>query len=217
MSNISGLIFDMDGVIVHSNPVHKEVINDFLKKHNRKEITEDFLREKVYGRTNQEWIPHVIGDISNEEIEEFADEKESMFRSVFDPQKAEVKGVKEFIQEARNRNLKTALATSAPKKNADYIIKKLDLSSRFDKIIHSLHIHRSKPDPEIYLQASKMLNLDPGACLVFEDSLSGVESARKAGTKVIGVTTTHTKDELKNCDLVIDDFTGLKLDDVLDL
>lgn len=215
MSKIKGVIFDMDCVIVHSNPVHKTIINEFLKKHNR-EISDDFLQTNVYGRTNQEWIPHVFGDISEEEIHDLAADKEEMFREVFDPQKEQVPGLIDFLKKLKEKPLKTVVATSAPKKNVNFILKKLNISNEFDEIVHALHIHHSKPHPEIYLKAAELIHLKPEECVVFEDSFSGVESALKAGTKVIGITTTHSLEELKDCDLVIDDFVDLEVEKVLE-
>ena len=72
MNNIAAVIFDMDGVIVHSNPIHKTTINEFCTKYGLT-VSDEELREKVYGRTNQDWIPAVFGDIPQEKIQELAD------------------------------------------------------------------------------------------------------------------------------------------------
>ena len=216
MREVKGVIFDMDGVLVHSNPSHKEIINDFLKRHNR-EITDDFLQEKVYGRTNQEWIPHVFGHISDEQITELTEEKEQMFRDAFDPLEHVVAGVQDFIKELKKYQVKLVVATSAPKENADFIIEKLGIAEDFDEILHARHVSHSKPHPEPYQKAAELVDLNTEECVVFEDSISGVESALKAGCGVIGITTTHSRQELDNCHLVVDDFTELKPEQVLNL
>ena len=72
-------------------------------------------------------------------------------------------------------------------------------------------VKKGKPDPEIYLITAEKLNIEPEKCLVFEDSPPGVESAKRAGMKVIGILTTHSKEELNKADLVINNFSELGL------
>lgn len=210
MSNIAAVIFDMDGVIVHSNPAHKTTINEFCKKYGL-EVSDKELREKVYGRTNQDWIPAVFGDISQERITELGDEKEQMFRDVFDPKEHVVAGFLDFLDLLKEEGIKMVVATSAPAENAVHILEVLNITDYFDAVLNSSHVTKSKPDPEPYLKAAKAVNVNPKECIVFEDSISGVKSGLNAGAKVVGVTTTHTKKELNNCQLVVDDFVGLEI------
>lgn len=213
MQKIGAVIFDMDGVIVHSNPIHKTTINEFCRKYGL-EVSDQELREKVYGRTNQDWIPAVFGDISQDRITELADEKEQMFRDVFDPKKHVVSGFVEFLDLLKEHEIKMVVATSAPAENAVHILEGLDIFGYFDAVLNSSHVSKSKPDPEPYLKAAKAVNVDPKDCIVFEDSISGVQSGLNAGAKVVGVTTTHTQDELSNCQLVIEDFSGLEVAEI---
>lgn len=213
MKKFSAVIFDMDGVIVHSNPVHKVILQEFCEKHG-KELTDEMLREKVYGRTNQDWIPNVFGDISDETIQQYADEKEQMFRDVFNPKEHVVPGLFEFLDALDEAGFKKVVATSAPAENEDYILKELGISDRFDAVLNSSHVTKSKPNPEPYLKAAAAIDVDPSACIVIEDSISGVESGLNAGATVIGITTTHTREEMKNCALVADDFTEITVTDL---
>jgi HAD superfamily hydrolase (TIGR01509 family) len=213
MSKIEAVIFDMDGVIVHSNPTHKKVIRDFCGKHGI-EVSEEKFREKIYGRTNKDWVPAVFGPLSDEQIQEYTDEKEQIFRDVFDPKENVVRGVFEFLDLLKHNGIKSVVATSAPAENADYILSELGISSYFETVLNSSHVTKSKPHPEPYLKAAKSIGRSPENCIVIEDSLSGVESGLAAGSKVVGVATTHTHDELSSCSLVIDDFKGLKLEDL---
>ena len=81
--------------------------------------------------------------------------------------------------------------------------------SFFSIILDESHVNHSKPNPEIYIKVAQKLGLPPQQCIVFEDSLSGVLSARAAGAKVVGITTTHTAGELANADFIIADFKNL--------
>lgn len=216
MSINPGVIFDMDGVIVHSNPAHKEAIQIFCKKYNL-DVSDTLLENKVYGRTNKEWIPEVFGDISTEKLKELADDKEQLFRDIFNPEENIVSGIHDFLDQLKENDIPMAVATSAPGENADYILSRLSITNYFDAILDSSHVTTGKPDPEVYLKAAKALDKDPADCIVFEDSVSGVEAARQAGARVIGVTTTHTGEELSPCSLIIEDFSQLKLSELFEL
>jgi HAD superfamily hydrolase (TIGR01509 family) len=145
------------------------------------------------------------------------DEKEQMFRDMFVPEDYIVDGIHNFLDALRSRNVPMAVATSAPEENADYILSRLDIEDYFEIVLNSSHVTTGKPDPEVYLKASTALYRDPENCIVFEDSVSGAEAGRQAGASVVGVTTTHTKEELAPCSLTIADFVNLDVDSLLDM
>ncbi|HKK47437.1 MAG TPA: HAD family phosphatase [Balneolaceae bacterium] len=213
MSDSIGVVFDMDGVIVHSNPTHKKAIHKFCEEYERY-VTEEFLENRVYGRTNKEWIPEVFGDIEPDEIKKLADKKEQLFRDLFTPEDNIVTGIYDFLDDLKSHNVPMAIATSAPVENADYILSRLSIEDYFEVVLDSSHVNVGKPDPEVYLKASKALGKEADNCVVFEDSVSGVQAGLQAGSKVVGVKTTHTAEELKGCHLLIDDFRGLKLEQI---
>ncbi|MEX0994491.1 MAG: HAD family phosphatase [Balneolaceae bacterium] len=207
MKNNFGVIFDMDGVLVHSNPAHKTAIKKFCDQH-QLEASDSFLENRVYGRTNKEWIPELFGDLTDEELKQLADDKEALFRKDFNPVTAMVPGLIGFLDELKNNRVKTMVATSAPGENADYILGSLKIRNYFDSVLDSSHVDKGKPEPEVYLKAASALGLPADRCFVIEDSIAGVQAGVRAGAKVIGVTTTHAPEELENCVKVIDDFTG---------
>ncbi|PAU95865.1 hypothetical protein CK503_02065 [Aliifodinibius salipaludis] len=209
MSNTPGVIFDMDGVIVDSNPAHKKTIQIFCEKHNQ-DVSKTFLENRLYGRTNKEWIPELFGKISDDRLKKLADEKEQLFRDMFTPEDHIVEGIHEFLEKLEKKNISMAVATSAPRENADYILSRLFLTDYFETVLDSSHVTSGKPHPEVYLKAAKALGKKPTNCIVFEDSVSGVSAGRKAGANVIGVTTTHTNEELSPCTMVIENFVGFE-------
>jgi beta-phosphoglucomutase len=89
-----------------------------------------------------------------------------------------------------------AVATSATRRDVERVLVELGLRSRFDVVVTADDVRWGKPHPEVYLKAAAGLAVDPGACVVFEDAVVGVQAARAAGMRVIGVTTAHTGDEL---------------------
>jgi HAD superfamily hydrolase (TIGR01509 family) len=216
MENDFGVIFDMDGVIVKSNPFHKKAIKTFLDNHD-KDISDSNLKENVFGRTNKDWIPEIFGDISQEKLKKLSEEKEEIFRDIFTPEDNAVDGIHQFLDKLRDYDIPMNLATSAPMKNADYILSHLSLEGYFSSRLGPDDIEKGKPDPEIYLKAAKALDKEPGNCIVVEDSISGVKSGLDAGTKVIGVTTTQSGGDLENCHLVIDNFNEIDIGDLQEL
>lgn len=211
-----GVIFDMDGVIVHSNPAHKKAIQSFCQKHGQ-DVSKTFMENRLYGRTNKEWIPELFGDIQPDRLQELADEKEQLFRDRFTPEDNVVEGIHSFLEKLAEQDIPMAVATSAPRENADFILSRLSIEAYFQTVLDSSHVAKGKPDPEVYLKAAEALGKRPGQCIVFEDSVSGVEAARQAGTKVVGVTTTHSKQELAPCSLMISNFMDLPLSQVITL
>lgn len=213
MANNPGIIFDMDGVIVHSNPAHKKAIQLFCERHDQN-VTEEFMHTRLYGRTNKEWIPELFGSLSDDKLKILADEKEQMFRDMFTPEDNVVEGLFSFLEELNKHSVPMAVATSAPEENANYILSRLKIEHYFDFVLDSSHVSTGKPDPEVYLKSAEKIGKSPSNCIVFEDSVSGVQAGLNAGATVIGVMTTHTAEELRDCDLVINDFSELTLDNL---
>jgi len=202
------VIFDMDGVIVHTNPHHKIAIQQFCAAHGI-ELNELTFQHKIYGRTNRDWITNVFGEITEEQRDQYAREKEALFRKIYKPEP--VTGLIEFLDLLVTNNIPRAIATSAPPENVDFILDKTGTRKYFDTILDERMVTLGKPNPEIYLKTAKALGLPNIKCIVIEDSLSGITAARKSGSKVIGITTTHSPEELSETNLVINDFNDLSL------
>ena len=207
--NSFAVIFDMDGVIVDTNPYHKISLKQFCEKYGYR-LNEEDLIGKIYGRTNNEWIQNIFGPLPKERILELGEEKEAMFRALYKDVIKPLSGLDNFLKELEDRNIPKAIGTSAPRSNVDFVLEHTHLRTYFTTILDQSDVEHGKPNPEIYLKVAHRLGFSPQQCIVFEDSLSGVESAQRAGAKVVGVTTTHSHEELAHTDLVIADFTGLE-------
>lgn len=206
-------IFDMDGVLVDSNPTHTIALKRFCKKHGY-DLSEKDLREKIYGRTNRDWLLNLFGDLSEETIRAYAEEKEALFREIYQDIKP-LAGLHSFLEKLEAAGIPKAIATSAPRANVDFTISRTHIERFFPVILDDSFVTKGKPDPQVYLKSADALGFKPDRCVVFEDSLSGVMAAKRAGCKVVGVTTTHTREELRETDLNIDDFEGLEPEFVL--
>ncbi len=202
-------IFDMDGVIIHSNPFHKIALHQFCEKYGY-HLTEDELRSKIYGRTNKQWITNLFGrTLSAEELDRFAEEKEGLFRELYKDDIKALRGLSSFLEKMNQSKIQRAIGTSAPRSNVDFVMAKTNFESYFPTILDDSFVEHGKPHPEIYLKCAAALGYAPADCIVFEDSLSGVAAGKASGAKVVGVATTHTHEELAETDFIIDDFVGL--------
>jgi beta-phosphoglucomutase len=216
MTQPFAVIFDMDGVIVDTNPFHKKAIHQFCEKYGF-QLTENELLNKVYGRTNRDWISNLFGTLTSEKLEEYAGEKEHLFREIYAPYIHPVKGLLPFLDMLDKHRIPRAIATSAPRVNVDFVLARTGIGSYFTTILDERMVSRGKPDPEIYIKTAQALGLPNERCIVIEDSLSGVEAGQQSGSKVIGVTTTHTREELDHTNLVIDDFEQLTVEQLEEL
>jgi beta-phosphoglucomutase len=205
------VIFDMDGVIVDSNPYHQIALKKFCEQHGY-QLSDEYLKAKIFGRTNADWLGELFqGKLTEEQIRDYEHEKEQLFRDIYAPQIKPLNGLIGFLYHLRDHQVPCAIATSAPKSNVDFVLDKIQIGDFFQTIIHGNMIKRSKPHPEIYQKTLEILGFSPQHIIVFEDSLSGVESASRAGCKVVGITTTHSREELSHTNMVIDDFEELSI------
>jgi beta-phosphoglucomutase len=209
MKSSVAFIFDMDGVLVDSNPFHKISLKQFCAKYGFV-LSDDQLREKIYGRTNKDWIPNVFGKLSMDQIMKYQDEKEALFREIYKHDIKPLDGLLSFLEKLDLNDIPRAIATSAPRANVDFTLEKTGTAGYFPTILDESFVTRGKPDPEIYLKTAMALGYKPENCVVFEDSLSGVIAGKAAGCKVVGITTTHTAAELSETDFVIDNFDDLE-------
>lgn len=204
----TAFLFDMDGVIIDSNPYHKISLREFCKKYGH-DLDEESLRTKIYGRTNRDWITNVFGVLPESQLQAYATEKESLFREIYAPHIKAHTGLHVFLEQLAQHNIPRAIATSAPRANVDFTLQHTGVGKYFETILDEAFVSKGKPDPEIYLKTAAALGFNPKNCIVLEDSLSGVAAGKAAGCKVVGITTTHTAEELSDSDVVIGDFEGI--------
>jgi len=211
------VIFDMDGVICHTNPYHSRAFRVFFSERDLSPTDEEFAQH-MFGKSNSYILKHFLErEIVGEEFVRMEDEKESLFRELYEPYVEPIAGFTEFLQDLKNHNLKTAVATSAPRANLDLIAGKLDLFALMNSFMASEDVTKHKPDPQVYLTSAERLGMKPKDCVVFEDSYSGVSAAINAGMKVVGVLSSHTKEELPPCDDYIEDYSGMTFERVAGL
>jgi len=213
------IILDMDGVILDSNPVHREAWRTYNRRFGIE--MDERMEQRMYGRRNDEIVRDFFGaDLDPEAVIAHGAEKERLYRAIMAPRLSEslVPGLAEFL--LRRNGTPTGLATNAEPANVDFVLDGVlvgdaPLRRCFQVVVDGHQVQQPKPDPEIYLRVARMLGSDPRNCVVFEDSRTGVESARAAGARVVGLRTTHK--EFKNIDLTVDDFRSPELEKWLEV
>jgi HAD superfamily hydrolase (TIGR01509 family) len=199
----------MDGVIVDSNPVHREA---WLVYNRRFGIeTTEAMQQRMYGKRNDEIILDFFGhSLTPAEVFQRGADKEALYREMMRPllPGAFVPGLREFIE--RHADLAIGLGTNAEPPNVKFILEESGLAHFFSAVVDGHQVRNAKPAPDIYLEVARRLNVPPAECVVFEDSFSGVAAALAAGMRVVGVRTTHR--HFEGVSLAIDDFNDPALE-----
>ena len=203
------LILDMDGVIVDSNRWHRVAWEEYNRRHGIE--TDEAMQQRMYGKRNDDIVRDFFGaHLSDEEVHAHGAAKERLYREMIRPALNEslVPGVREFL--ARHRGEPIGMASNAEPENVEFLVEEAGLRPYFRVLVDGHQVANPKPHPDIYLRAAELLGVPPLDCVVFEDSLPGIEAARAAGMAVVGLTTTHEK--LPGVDLEIRDFTSPTLE-----
>jgi beta-phosphoglucomutase len=200
------VIFDMDGVLVDNNPWHVKAWMTFCKRHSVTMTIENITAN--FGNTNEDYLNFLFGrQLSVHEIDKFSEEKEGVYREIYRNEIKPLNGLLGLLDLLETEKYAIGLATSAPAKNVDFTLEALGIKARFNVIVDVTSITKGKPDPEIYLLASERLGIPVYNCIVFEDSIHGVQSAVSAGMNTVGVLTTQTSEKLSKAHYLVNDFT----------
>ena len=215
--NQTAVIFDMDGVICHTNPYHAKAFERFFDKYQILHTQKDF-EDHMYGKHNSYIMSHffkrpIVGD----ELKKLENEKESLFREIYKNEVVTLPNYVPFLKELKANGIKTGVATSAPAANLELIVNALGIDTQMESLLASEDVSLHKPHPDVYLKSAERLGVAPEHCIVFEDSFSGVSAGLNAGMKVVGVLSSHTREELPPCALYIHDYRDIDAKTVLSL
>lgn len=191
---IKGFIFDFNGTLFWDSPMHYDAWIDFSRKLRGFPFTDDEMKKYMFGRTNADIIAYAMGERQPDDVtEKLAKEKESCYRDMCrrNPELFVLaSGVEKFLDTLKENGIPMTIATMSEKDNVDFYIEGFKLGRWFDidKIVYSDGTILGKPAPDIFLKAAKNIGLEPCECVVFEDALSGIEAAKRAGIgKIIAV------------------------------
>jgi beta-phosphoglucomutase len=204
-------IFDMDGTMVDSIPWHKKSYQILFEKLHLP-FSEEFYKRHIVGHKNSEIFPKLFPQKDKKAWEELAYDKEAIFREIYKSTIKEIDGLTKLIDTFKNKGITLAIATTAPLENRIFYLDKLNLSaSDFSAIVGDEEIVNGKPHPEAYIKAAERIGILPEKCLVFEDSASGIASAKSAGMTVVAVATNRMPETLVEADYVVDNFSEIEV------
>jgi len=209
------LIFDMDGTIVDNMAFHTQSWITFFERRGRAIDADEFFRTTA-GRQGKEIIRSHMGEhLDDDEVAVLNHEKEAVYRELYAPHLKAVAGFEDLIADARSQGIALAVGTAAPPANVEFTLDGLDLRRHFETIVGATDVPRGKPHPDVFLEAAKRCGARPADCIVFEDAPLGVEAARRAGMRVVVITTTLPREafaEFDNVIAIVDDFESLSLE-----
>jgi beta-phosphoglucomutase len=203
------LIFDLDGVVIDSMPTHTLAWERYLEANG---IDPANVEARMHGKRNDDLVRDLFGpQIGDDAIFEHGAAKEHLFREMIGAtlEAKLVPGIREFLAEA-SKTVPLALGTNAEPANVDFILNGAGIRRYFRATVDGSQVARAKPAPDVYLRGAELLGVDPGNCIVFEDSPVGIQAARSAGMRTVGLLT-HAL-SLKNVDLAIRDFVQPELE-----
>jgi HAD superfamily hydrolase (TIGR01509 family) len=207
----SAAIFDMDGVLIDSGAHHRQAWRALLAELGTEPADPEHWRLTI-GRPSEEAIPLLLGRrVSGAEARRLARRKRDLYQERAQAGLEPVAGVLPFLESLARLAVPRAVGTSASRWDAERLLDDLGLLRYFDVVVTADDVMLGKPDPEVWTQAARRLQTPPAHCVVFEDALVGVQAAREAGMRAVGVTTAHTDAELRaaGAERTIPDFRGI--------
>jgi beta-phosphoglucomutase family hydrolase len=202
-------IFDLDGVLVHSMPLHVEAWRQYLETAG---IPVEDLEDAMHGKRNSELVREWFGDQLTEDLVlGHGAAKERLWRELILKEgidRYRVLGINEFLE--RYRELPMAVGSNAELENIDFVLDRFNLRQYFKVVVNGYQVTHAKPAPDIYLKAAERLEIQPAHCIVFEDSPVGIAAAHAAGMRVVGIET--TLESLDDVDIHVKDFLDPALD-----
>lgn len=191
---MKGIIFDFNGTLYWDSQLHYDAWREYSKMLRGKAFTDEEMRDKMFGHTNEDIIEYAIGKKPTKEmVEKYGKEKEALYRKrcLLDPKNFKLApGAIEFLDYLVENNIPRTIATMSEWDNVEFYIKEFQLEKWFDldKIVYSDGTIPGKPAPDIFEIAAQKINLRPSDCVVVEDAIAGIKSAQSAGIgKIIAI------------------------------
>jgi len=192
-----GIIFDMDGTIVDSLPYHYKAWKIFFKE-NKVENFSEKLKDYKGGGT-LDLLTTVLGNnYSKKELKSMVDDKEIIFRDIYKNNVIPIEGFIQMLESIKSQKILVGLASNAIRKNVKMILNELKIYNDFNSIICGDEVENGKPNPEMFNKTAKRFKLDKKDCLIFEDSIEGLQGAVNSGIDAIGVKSSSSDKILKS-------------------
>jgi beta-phosphoglucomutase family hydrolase len=203
----TAVLWDMDGVLVDTQELHYQTWARVLAEQGIPFDRQKF--RQIFGMVNHDLLVYLTGrEPTPEYLAWISDYKETAFRRLMHGQVQLLPGVRHWLERLQALGCKQAVASSAPPENIEELVDELDIRDYFDALV-SAHNMPGKPHPAVFLEAARRVEAQPAECVVIEDSLAGVEAARRAGMFCIAVTTSNPPHALAHADVVVERLEGV--------
>jgi HAD superfamily hydrolase (TIGR01509 family) len=211
------LVFDMDGVLFDSHPVHRNAWRELLRGAG-KEVSDAELEFVLEGATREEILHHFLGPLTPHQATLYAGQKEAIFRQEEERVQL-IEGLEAFLDLVDSASIPMAVATSASRIRTKRMLENHALADRFAAVLTGDDVRDGKSNPAIYLRAAELLQAGANEVLVIEDAITAVKVVKGIGMKCIGIAAGNrgTGLAMAGADLVVPNFINLGLPDILGL
>ncbi|GAB4231247.1 MAG: HAD family phosphatase [Stanieria sp.] len=224
---LKAILFDFNGVIINDEAIHQELINDILLGENLRPEESEY-REICLGRSDRVCLKNILAHRGRFVTDEYLDKLVANKSVAYQEKLTQLEtlpiypGLSDFLAQIQQQGLIIGLVTGALKAEVQLVLQRAKLESYFSVIVAGDDINQSKPEPDGYLLAVKLinqnypnLNLQPSECLAIEDTYAGIEAAKKAGIQVVGIANTHPFHMLqRKANWTVDYLSDIELDRV---
>jgi beta-phosphoglucomutase family hydrolase len=209
---MKAFLFDLNGTMINDMGYHLDAWHYMINNDLGGSLDREAVKKEMYGK-NEELLVRVFGEgrFSPARMAEISMEKEKRYQQVYLPHLQLIAGLPQFLESARQQGIPMAIGSAAIPFNIDFVLDNLHIRHYFKAIVSADSVKLSKPHPETYLMAARLLDVPPASCIVFEDAPKGVEAAANAGMQSVVLTTMHAREEFAAYDNIIafaDDYTA---------
>ncbi len=211
------VLFDMDGVIIDSEPIHYELSKLYFNELGLDIDDEEYYTfvgigdKEIFFRLKEKYGLTLASD-------EMAATYEKRYIAYLRSMKNEepIRGIQILVQDLHKRGLLLAVGSSASRENIEIVLERFQLKEYFNTIVSGYEVEKSKPYPDIYIKAAEKLGVDPAECIVIEDSSNGIKASRSAGMKSIAYRNHNSgEQDLSQADIIIDSFEKVDFDNLV--
>ena len=181
------VLWDLDGTLVDSEREHWHAWRETMAAEGLPITFEQFA--STFGRRNASFLSEWLeAGASAERVEQVAHAKEACFRRLIETERVlPLPGASEWIERLHQQGWLQAIASSAPRQNVGAMLRSAGIGGQIEVVVAAEDVHIGKPDPQVFLMAAERLGVPPARCIVVEDAVAGIEGARRAGMRSIGV------------------------------